>query len=428
VAVSHQAIMRLLRHNQPLFGFMPGSRSVQLLSMAFDGAVFEIWGPLVNGGALVLYPDSFIDASVLGELINREQISTVLMTPALFEQWVKQGEGIANNALRHVLVGGDVFPNQAAAVLYQHNSQVQLVNAYGPTENSVMTTCYAVPRGFDVRQPQPIGRAVWGTGLSVRNRAGAVLPAGFIGELCISGCGLAEGYHNNAQADTAFMRDVDSDERYYRSGDLVRQREDGEYVFYGRLDEQVKLRGFRIELAEISRVLLSHAAVSDAVVLVSGQTQEEQQLVAYLVMADEGALGEVFSAAAGQLPAYMVPGRYALLTALPLTANGKLDKRALLALSDEAVQSSDYVAPATETEQQLAALWCEVLQLEQVSVSSSFFALGGHSLLAMRLITELNSRMGLELSVRVLFEHSNVQQMAVYIDEHAAPIVESGWL
>ncbi|HEX5792552.1 MAG TPA: phosphopantetheine-binding protein, partial [Rheinheimera sp.] len=184
----------------------------------------------------------------------------------------------------------------------------------------------------------------------------------------------------------------------------------------------------RIELSEISRVLMAHTAVSDAVVLVSGQTQEEQQLVAYLVMADEDALGEVFSAAAGQLPAYMVPGRYALLSALPLTANGKLDKRALLALPDEAVQSSDYVAPATETEQQLAALWCEVLQLEQVSVSSSFFALGGHSLLAMRLITELNSRMGLELSVRVLFEHSNVQQLAVYIDNQAATVVESGWL
>ncbi|PKM21189.1 MAG: hypothetical protein CVV11_06960, partial [Gammaproteobacteria bacterium HGW-Gammaproteobacteria-15] len=428
VAVSHQAIMRLLRHNQSLFGFMPGSRSAQLLSMAFDGAVFEIWGPLVNGGALVLYPDSFIDASALGELINREQISTALMTPALFEQWVKQGEGIANNALRHVLVGGDVFPNQAAAVLYQHNSQVQLVNAYGPTENSVMTTCYAVPRGFDVTQRLPIGQAVWGTGLSVRNRAGAVLPAGFIGELCISGCGLAQGYHNNAEADTAFMHDVDSDERYYRSGDLVRQREDGEYVFYGRLDEQIKFRGFRIELEEISRVLMAHPAVSDAVVLVVGQKQEEQQLVAYLVLADERAVSAVFAAAAGQLPAYMMPSRYAVLTELPLTANGKLDKKALQGLSTEAVQSNDYIPPATETEQQLAALWCEVLQLQQVSTNSDFFALGGHSLLAMRLVTELNSRMGLELSVRVLFEYSNMQKLAVYIDEHATPVVESGWL
>ncbi|MGI5310776.1 amino acid adenylation domain-containing protein, partial [Rheinheimera sp. WS51] len=221
VAVSHSAVMRLLQHNQDLFGFSPVSRSLQLLSMAFDGAVFEMWGPLVNGGCLVLYPDSFIDVSQLAELIYREKISTALMTPALFEQWVNHGERLTNNALRHLLVGGDVFPNQAAATLYQHNSQVKLINAYGPTENSVITTCYVVPRDFDISQQLPIGHAVWGSELSVRNPGGVELPAGFIGELCISGCGLAAGYQNNPDAELAFVQDESCGLRYYRSGDLV---------------------------------------------------------------------------------------------------------------------------------------------------------------------------------------------------------------
>ena len=425
VQVSHAAIIRLLKHGD-FCQLDENTRFLQLLSPAFDGAVFEIWGTLANGGCLVFYPGKYIEVDQLQNIIRTENISTALMTPALFDSWVKLLRGPCG--LKQLMVGGDVVSTTQVELLYQLDEYIELLNLYGPTENSVITTAYSVPRTFNRDNSLPIGKPVWGTDLQVRNSNGFIQPNGFIGELCISGLGLAQGYQALPETtNEVFLIDKNTQQRYYRSGDLTRINNSGDYQFKGRRDEQVKLHGFRIELKEIESAFEQVASVIECVALV---INDNESLAVYLILEDgviENVLSEVWSTVKEILPRYMIPSQYALLTVMPLTPNGKRDMKSLQGLALKWGQFDDYEAPATAVEIQLCQLWQALLHQEKIGINSNFFELGGHSLLAMQLIAAINGAFSTELQVVSLFENSTVKRLATLV-ENAQVEEKTGWL
>ncbi|AZZ97460.1 amino acid adenylation domain-containing protein [Pseudoalteromonas sp. R3] len=409
--------------------FNRDTRVLQLLSLAFDAAVFDIWGPLVHGGAVVFYPGRHVEIDKLEQVVKQSGANTALITPALFEPWCEQLTGTCG--FSHLLIGGDVFPTQSVRRLFELDPEVEVYNVYGPTENSVLSSYYPVPRTLQLNDDIPIGLSLGGTQYTIRNAQGQRLPSGFVGELCWHGPSVGIGYQNNAEAtEAAFITDPQSQQRYYRSGDMARIGMDGMCYFKGRKDHQVKLRGFRIELQEIEQQFELHPAVRQAAVLVNKTDFAVPTLCAYVCLAqgaDETQLGDIWQQVRTGLPGYMVPGHYALVTEMPVNLNGKRDDKALQALTLSECTVDNYVAPETDTEQQLAELWSQMLRLEQISIRSNFFELGGHSLLAMQLISKINDAFELELNVADLFELGDIASMAeeidIMLDEQ-----ESGWL
>jgi amino acid adenylation domain-containing protein len=394
---------------------------LQAASCAFDAATFEIWGSLLNGGCLVFYPETLIDLTVLNRAIDGQRVNTLWLTAGLFEQWshVLPRDG----SLQYVIAGGDVVSPSAVARVYSALPDVIVINGYGPTENTTFTTCYAIPRDADLTQAIPLGAPINGTSVYVLDGNGTPLPHGAIGELHAGGAGLARGYHNRPELTaekfiTPKTRNPQSEiacDRLYRTGDLVRVLPDGGLAFIGRIDDQVKIRGFRIEPGEIETQLLRVEGVREAVVLVKG-SGSDKYLAAYVV-ADLTA--EALRPSLQQtLPGYMMPAAFVLLPSLPLNANGKVDRHALPEPERQAVEA--YVAPSTETEARLAAIWKEVLKLDaEVSVTGNFFELGGDSLLATRIASVVSQAFDRTLPVRALFEHNSVRALARHLEQQA---------
>ncbi|HEV7919166.1 MAG TPA: non-ribosomal peptide synthase/polyketide synthase [Thermoanaerobaculia bacterium] len=400
VMVEHRGVVRLVvgNHYAPL---QATTRMLQVSSYGFDAATFEIWGALLNGGTLVLYPESHLDLDVLNQQIDAHRIDTILLTAALFEQWSHQLP--KNGTLRSVLSGGDVVSPGAVARVYAAMPDVTVINAYGPTENSVMACCYTVPREGDFGRAIPLGKKINGTSLHVLGNNLQPLPAGAVGELLVGGPGVARGYWNRPELTAEKFVTIDG-ERLYRTGDLVRYLPDGNLTFIGRADQQVKVRGFRIEPGEIEAQLLRVYGVREAAVVVRGEGADKT-LAAYWV-------GETDPRAelATLLPAHMIPSAFVRMDALPLNASGKVDRKALPDVGISAAH--DFVAPSTATERRIAAVWQDVLKLDQVSVTASFFDLGGHSLLAARVA----NLMGGALPVRAIFEQKTIRALAAWLD------------
>jgi len=408
VMVEHRGVVRLVVNNNyaPLG---PQTRMLQVSSYGFDAATFEIWGALLNGGTLVLYPETHLDLQVLNEQIDGQRIDTILLTAALFEQWSHQLP--KNGTLRHVLSGGDVVSPGAVARVYAAMPDVTVVNAYGPTENSVMACCFIVPRDADFTRPIPLGSKVNGTSLHVLDHKLQPLPAGAVGELLVGGPGVARGYWNRPELTAEKFITVDG-ERLYRTGDLVRYLPDGNLTFIGRADQQVKVRGFRIEPGEIEAALLRVGGIREAAVVVRGEGADKT-LAAYYA-GDTDPREEL----SRLLPAHMIPSAFVRMDALPLNASGKVDRKAL---PDVDVQTQhDFVAPVTASEVCIAGVWQQVLKLDSVSVTASFFELGGHSLLATRVAAAISHATGKKVTVRDIFEHNTVRSLAGWLDAQSA--------
>ena len=428
VQVSHGAIYSMLSQLS-MASFDSNTRMLQLLSLAFDAAVLEVWSPLVHGGSVVLYPGRHVEIDKLETVIKEHQVNTVLITPALFEPWCEQLT--AASGLKHLIIGGDVFPTKAVKRLFKQDPNVTVYNTYGPTENSVISSYCEVPRDIPDEQEVTIGLPVAGTQHTIRNRHGKPLPQGFVGELCWHGPKLATGYQNNVEAtNAAFVQDKQGQYRYYRSGDMARVAMDKQIDFKGRKDNQVKLRGFRVELQEIERQFELHSAVRQAAVLVNKVDHAQPLLCAYLCLHPEHSEGElegIWQQVRAELPSYMIPTHYALTATMPVNFNGKRDDRALLAMTLQECKVDRYTAPQTETEQQLAEIWGQMLKLDRVGTRSNFFELGGHSLLAMQLISAINETFDLELGVADLFDLGDIASLAEEVDE-LLQSQESGWL
>jgi amino acid adenylation domain-containing protein len=417
VMISHGSLLNLVQWHIAEYGLTAEDRVTQLASAGFDAAVWELWPALCAGASVQVVPDEV--RAVAADLrqwlteagITVSFVPTPLTEKLLGESWPTGGR------LRALLTGGDQLH------VYRGEVEFAVVNHYGPTEATVLCTAAAVARTARVAGELPaIGRAVANTQVYVLDEWQQLVPLGVVGELYIGGAGVARGYLGRAALTAErFVPDGVSGregERLYRTGDLVRYGAGGELEYAGRVDQQVKLRGFRIELGEIEAVLREHPGVRESAVVARQEQGSEKRLVAYVTgqLAEENvSLEELREFVRGRLPEYMVPASFMELAELPLTSNGKIDRKKLPA-PEHRSNGAAYVGPRTPTEELLARLWCEVFRVEQVSVTENFFELGGHSLLATQAVSRVREELDIELPVRSLFESPTIAQLAILIE------------
>ena len=411
VEVGHRGVVNLIAWHQRAYQVTSSDRATQLASPAFDACVWELW-PYLSAGAAIYIPDEESRASpaALIRWLAEMRITIAFLATPLAES-VLEVQLPADLCLRALLTGGDMLRGSPRKAL-----PFGLFNHYGPTEYTVVTTSAVVPTCTNEEIAPPIGRPIANTRVFVLDRYGNPVPAGVPGELHIAGDGLARGYRGRPDLTREkFLSNPFSvgTERMYKTGDLVRYRRDGSLEFLGRLDDLVKIRGFRIEPVEIEETLRRHNAVRDAAVVAAENARGEKTLVAYVVPAGPRAPeeSELRQFLQQRLPNYMVPSRLVCLQMMPLSPNGKLDRRAL-PLPNWAAPGKEVVAPRTELERKIAAAWQEVLDLEEVDVHENFFDAGGHSLLMVRLQSTLRQLLQLEISVVDLFRYPTVAALA----------------
>jgi amino acid adenylation domain-containing protein len=418
---AHRGIVNRLHWMQATFGLMPSDRVLQKTPYSFDVSVWEFFWPLLAGTPLVVArPEGHKDPRYLRDLIKRERITTVHFVPSMLRAFLDEPGVDACSSLVRVICSGEALPHELQERVFATLPNIELHNLYGPTECAVDVSHWACRRD-DPRRLVPIGRPIANTRLYVLDPHMAPVPIGVPGELYIGGVQVGRGYVNRAELTLErFAPDpfaASPEARLYKTGDRARWLADGSIEYLGRLDFQVKIRGQRIELGEIEAVLDQHSAVAQSVVLAREDARSEPALVAYVVAAgpppDIAALRAHLAAI---LPAYMVPAAFVVLDALPLTASGKLDRRALPA-PEAGTRSSPqaFVEPRTPTEIVLAEIWAEIIGVDRVGLHDNFFELGGHSLLATQVVSRTRERFGVPVPLGAMFEEPTLAGFADYV-------------
>jgi amino acid adenylation domain-containing protein len=434
VAMPHRGVVRLVR-GVDWAALDAGETFLQLAPMAFDPSLLEIWGALTNGARLVVAPPHQPTLREIGALIEAQGVSTLWLSAGLFHRMVDE-ELEPLGRLRQLLAGGDVLSVAHVGRVVEAHPQVRVINGYGPTENATFSCCHTVepddaagpsiPVGRPVARSRvsiPIGRPVTNSTAYVVDRAGRPCPLGVPGELYAGGDGVARGYLGRpALTAERFVPDPFAGEpgaRLYRTGDRVRRREDGTLEFLGRIDQQVKVRGFRVEPGEVEAVLKAHPTVGDAVVAARADGGAEKRLVAYVVARNGVApdAAELRAMLAARLPAHLVPSAFVVLEAIPLTPNGKIDRRALPAPE---VGAEAHAEPRTPAEEMLAGTFATLLGVDRVGAEDDFFRLGGHSLLATQLVSRIRRAFGVEVPLRTVFESPTARALAARLEAAAA--------
>nr|UXB95126.1 non ribosomal peptide synthetase [Pseudomonas syringae] len=418
VLVPHRAISRLVINNG-YADFNAQDRVAFASNPAFDASTLDVWAPLLNGGCVVVIgQNDLLSPLNFQRLLLEQSVSVLWMTAGLFHQYAS-GLGEAFSRLRYLIVGGDVLDPAVIARVLANNPPQHLLNGYGPTEATTFSATYEITSVGN--GSIPIGKPVGNSRLYVLDNQGQPVPLGVPGELYIGGQGVARGYLNRDELTlekfVADPFDSDPQAQLYRTGDLVRWRTDGNLEYLGRNDEQVKIRGFRVELGEIEARLAEHSEVREAVVLCRQDAPGDKRLAAYVTARQPESVLDIEhlrSHLQGLLPDYMVPAAYVQLDALPLTANGKLDRKALPVPDAQSVVSRGYEAPQGDVEKLLASIWADVLKVEQVGRHDHFFELGGHSLLAVTLIERMR-QIGLSADVRALFSQPTLAALAAAV-------------
>jgi amino acid adenylation domain-containing protein len=420
VGVAHRGIVRLVRATKDV-QITSADVVLHLAPLAFDASTFEIWGALLNGARLALYASPVVETTRLNRLIETEGVSVAWLTAGLFHQVVEESLS-ALASVRVLLAGGDALSVAHVRQVVEQNSGCRMINGYGPTECTTFSSWYEVKGlGVDARTV-PIGRPLANGSCYVLDETGNPVPIGVVGELYIGGAGVARGYlmrpEQTAERFVPHPFSQGGGERLYQSGDLVRWGDDGNLEFVGRVDEQVKIRGYRIEPGEVEAVLGEHPGLQETAVVVREEVAGEKRLVGYLVWR-EGTVadvGEVRSYLKQRLPDYMVPSALVVLERLPLTANGKVDRKALPA-PEGRPEGVAYVAARTPIEGMLTEIWAEVLHVGRIGVHDNFFELGGNSLLATRVVAKIRNVLKIEVPLRVLFEGPTIAALAVRSEE-----------
>ncbi|WP_299411528.1 amino acid adenylation domain-containing protein [Acaryochloris sp. IP29b_bin.148] len=419
----------LVNHNLAMakqFGLTENDRVLQFASISFDIAVEELFPTWLRGATIILRPEEILSSiPEFLKFVLQEQI-TILNFPTAF--WHELVNGMQQlqldlpQTVRLVVVGGE----KASRAIYQTwvkrvGDRCRWLNTYGPTETSVTATAYepGIELESDSRMTEiPIGRPIDNVQIYVLDQQLQPVPIGVPGELHIGGAGVARGYLNRpALSDEKFIPHPfshDSEAKLYKTGDLVYYRPDGNIMFLGRGDDQIKIRGFRIELGEIESALEQHPDIREAVILAHEDQPGDKRLVAYLA-ADPKQLStkDIRRYLKERLPIYMVPSAFVMLEVLPLTPNGKVDRRSLPAPDFSRVEQEEtFVAPRSETEQQLAKIWCNVLRIKEIGIHDNFFDLGGNSLLAVSLFQEIEQKLSVSLPLSSLLQNPTIEQLA----------------
>ncbi|MGS7013417.1 non-ribosomal peptide synthase/polyketide synthase [Pseudomonas aeruginosa] len=416
----HSALSNRLCWMQQAYGLGVGDTVLQKTPFSFDVSVWEFFWPLMSGARLVVAaPGDHRDPAKLVELINREGVDTLHFVPSMLQAFLQDEDVASCTSLKRIVCSGEALPADAQQQVFAKLPQAGLYNLYGPTEAAIDVTHWTcVEEGKDA---VPIGRPIANLACYILDGNLEPVPVGVLGELYLAGRGLARGYHQRPglTAERFVASPFVAGERMYRTGDLARYRADGVIEYAGRIDHQVKLRGLRIELGEIEARLLEHPWVREAAVL----AVDGRQLVGYVVLESEGGDWREALAAhlATSLPEYMVPAQWLALERMPLSPNGKLDRKALPKIEAED-GLGEYVAPASEPERQLAAIWADVLGRERVGVTDNFFALGGDSIVSIQVVSRARQA-GLQLSPRDLFQLQNIRKLAERCSA-AAPVAE----
>jgi thioesterase domain-containing protein/acyl carrier protein len=410
--------------NTNYLAFSPATVIGQVSNVAFDAATFEIWGALLNGGRLeILEDETILRAGRLAEAIAERGVTTMFLTAALFNQ-AAHAKADAFSGLHTLLVGGDVADPTTCGLVLAAGPPTRLVNVYGPTEATTFAAFHEVRSVPADATSIPIGRPIANTTLYVLGPHMQPEAIGIPGELYIGGPGVARGYVKLPELTSKrFVLDPFSDKRgavLYRSGDRARFLADGTIEWLGRIDRQVKVRGFRVEPAEIEAALLRHAHVAEAAVVVVEGDSGSRRLVGYLARRSNDPVldSDLRHFLRETLPDFMIPDSFVWLERLPLTPNGKIDRSALPHEPTGAPRRE--IAPRTPTERAVASIWAEHLGLVSVGIDDDFFDLGGHSLLAVKLVTALELKFGLSLPLALLFEAPTVSALARAIDGRKA--------
>jgi amino acid adenylation domain-containing protein len=420
VEITHDSLLNLVYWHQCAFEVTVADRATALSSPGFDASVWEIWPYLAAGASLHIVGESARNQpEVLRDWLVQNGI-TISFVPTPLAERLMRIEWPAQTPLRVLLTGADTLHHHPRAGL-----PFAVVNNYGPTECTVVATSGLVPpsSGEQAEGLPAIGRPIANTQIHILDEHFKPVPTGTAGEIHIGGVGVARGYRNRAQLTAEkFIPNpfsADPGARLYRTGDLGRYLQDGQIAFQGRVDDQIKIRGHRIEPQEIAALLERHSSVEASAVVASENGCGERRLVAYLVTRGDlrPAASELRDFLRAHLPAYMVPGTFVHVQELPLTSNGKVDRAALPSPDAEnALPDDQYQAPRTPVEERLAAILAGLLGIERVGLDDNFFHLGGHSLLGAQVIARVRDRFAVELSLRSLFDHPTVAEMSREIE------------
>jgi amino acid adenylation domain-containing protein/FkbH-like protein len=428
VVVTHSNVTRLMAATEAWYGFGPDDVWTLFHSYAFDFSVWEIWGALLYGGRLVVTP-YWVSRSpeAFFELVKDKRVTILNQTPAAFREFMRVAtRGCEGTDLRWVIFGGEQLQVESLRSWWEQNGEQKpiLVNMYGITETTVHVTYRPLSmKDLSGRAPSVIGRAIPDLQLYLLDEYGEPTPFGIAGEIYVGGAGLARGYWKRPELTAErFIPDAFSGKRgarLYRSGDLARRHTNGEIEYLGRIDHQVKVRGFRVELGEIEATLQKIPGIRDVIVVVLEEDSGNKRLVAYLTATSEDKpdSGELREHLLKNLPDYMAPNAFVWVNHIPMTAHGKIDRKSLPAPESELPDQRSYEPPRTETEKALAQIWAEVLRTERIGIQDDFFERGGHSLLVTQVVRKTRDVLGVEISLRSLFLNPTLAEFARVIDK-----------
>ena len=410
VMVEERSVVRLVKNTDYAL-LNENARVLQTGAIAFDASTFEIWGPLLNGGRVYMIDkEILLDTSNFGNVLKNYKINILFITTALFNQ-LAQNDPTIFSSLTILLVGGEQLSAKYINAVRNCNKNLEVRNIYGPTENTTFSTSFIVNRDY-VNNDIPIGKAINNSTAYIVDEDNNLLPIGVPGELCVGGDGVARGYLN--REDLTREKFIDnpfiSGTKMYKTGDRAKWTEDGNVQFMGRIDFQVKIRGFRIELGEIEKELLNYESMKEVIVLDRIDSNNNKYLCAYLVSEEKINVKKLKKALNIKLPEYMIPTKFIQLEEMPLTQNGKIDRRELLKYSDELNEEEDYVKPRNKLEEIIANTWYEVLGKEKIGIDNNFFSLGGDSIKIIQISSRLRKH-NLKIDVQDFFDCPTIREL-----------------
>jgi amino acid adenylation domain-containing protein/non-ribosomal peptide synthase protein (TIGR01720 family) len=420
VMVEHAAISQHINYSRIRYQIEPSDNVLQFASLNFDASIEQILSTWCGGARLILLSTNILPVNAIQPIIFQEQITIANLPPAYWQQLLHGANKPNLEPLKLLILGGDALSSELAQQTRQIlSSDITILNAYGPTEATITATLFEVTEQFqdnNTEKVTPIGQPIANTQITILDANHNPTPLGIPGELCIAGAGLARGYLNRPELTAEKFIEIElfgKPQRIYKTGDKARWLPDGNIEYQGRLDHQVKLRGFRIELSEIEVTLSQHEAVKEAVVTLY-EADDNKRLVAYITTNSESneLVAELKDSLKASLPDYMIPSHFTMLDKLPLTPNGKIDRKALP--TPELNFTETYEAPRNDIEQQLAQIWSSLLKLTNISIHDNFFSLGGDSILSIQIVARARQA-GLHFTPRDLFEHQTVAELAMVV-------------